>query len=184
VERHILQNRKEILMAALWAIAAISVGSSLLGSSGDDKSWKGEADKQGINTAAVQFQTARNFEALPQKARAIEAAAALNNVSIARTAAAAEADALVSAAAAGSAGGSVDATVDDVTRSADEARTQVETARLGQQAQIEQDRADIFWEGDAAKYQYKYTGGGKAGIGERALAAGLAGAGAYFGAII
>ena len=166
-----------------WVQAGIAIGGALLSSGGgDDKSWKGEADKQGINTAAVTFQTARNFEALPAKARAIEAQATLAKVEVGRDAAKAASDAIVSAAAAGASGQNVDATVADTSRSADRAKTNIETSRLAGQAQVEQDREDIYWEGDAAKYQYSYTGGKGASTGARLGSALLSGAGAYFGA--
>jgi hypothetical protein len=147
---------------------------------GEDKSWKGEVDKMGTNKAAVAFQTARNFQDLPAKARQIEAGAALAAVEVERQQAIAEANAIVSAAAAGTTGGSVDATIGDTKRSAAEARGQIERERLAGHAQLEREYEDAFWAGDAAKYQYQYTPGQGTSTGTKLLTAALSGAGAYF----
>jgi hypothetical protein len=167
-----------------WFAGSVVV-SGLVGAAtqpGGDSSWKGQADKAGINTSAVMFQTARNFESLPGKARAIESQAALATVEVERNEAKSTSDAIVAAAASGAAGGSVDATIQQASISAGEAADQIETERLAGQAQVEQDRVDIFWEGDAAKYSYKYTGQ-KGGGGTQAVLGAIAGGvTAYFGA--
>ena len=165
-----------------WVAAGIAVGGSLLSSSmaPEDKSWKAEIDKQGVNEAAVMMQTARNWEALPAKARALASQAELEKVQIEKQAAASKADAAVQAAAAGVTGASVDAVASSIDANAANAVSSINKQKAAGEAQLKQDYADIFWEGDAARYEYKYSGGKGPGLFAQLGTAALAGAGAYY----
>lgn len=168
----------------MWAAIGVSVVGSLLGSKNAKnqatqqayadraynrrmgeradraqmESWMNEAEQNGRNDAATEFNHARAKALLPEKAQNIEETAAATIIDAQQQTIAAKSMAMVQANASGSAGASVDQSIavhdNSMARVADAIDKNKRAAMMG----INQEYEDLYWQADAAKKELKLTG--------------------------
>ena len=122
------------------------------------EAWMDQAEDNGKNDAAADFNFARAKALLPEKANFLNEQAASDSINAQSQSAAAKAEAVVAAAASGSAGASVDQSVQTVDDSAARVRQAIEKNRRNAMMGIGQEYEDLFWAQDAAKKELRLTG--------------------------
>ena len=168
----------------VWAAVGVGIASSIFGSASNNQAqqrqdiadrahtrrmndradraqmdaWMLQAGDNGRNTAAADFNFARAKALLPEKAQAINEQSTSNSVNTQTQAAAAKSEAVVQAAASGSAGASVDQSIQQVDDGAARVRQAIEKNRRTAMMGIGQEYEDLFWAQDAAKKELRLTG--------------------------
>ena len=142
-----------------WVVVGVSVASSLLSSSGSDKSWKDSARKNGISKAQVAGSRARAQALLPGQTRQLNDEALAASVSNQQQESAALANAAVEAAAAGSAGANVDQTIQSIEGGAARVKGEIEKKRRAGLLQINQDYEDLYWDAKSQEKRVMARGG-------------------------
>lgn len=167
-----------------WVVVGVSVGTAVLGSASANqasqkefiaqqaatrrsnarkdraqmKAWMLQAEDNGKRNAAADFNRARAEALLPEKANAINEQATSDNVNAQAQSAAAKSEAVVQAAASGSAGASVDQSIQQVDDGAARVQQAIEKNRRTAMMGIGQEYEDLFWAQDAAKKELRLTG--------------------------
>ena len=122
------------------------------------EAWMYQAEDNGRNNAAADFNFARATALLPEKAASIASDAQGQILAAEQQTTAAKADAMVQANASGSAGASVDQSVavhdNSMARVADAIEKNKRVAMMG----LGQEYEDLFWQQDAAKKELRLTG--------------------------
>jgi len=168
----------------VWAAVGVSVAASIFGSASRNQAqqkqdiadrahtrrmndradraqmdaWMIQAEDNGKNNAAADFNKARAEALLPEKAHAINEQTTSDSVNTQAQAAAAKSEAVVQAAASGSAGASVDQSIAQVDDGAARVQQALEKNRRTAMMGIGQEYEDIFWAHDAAKKELRLTG--------------------------
>jgi hypothetical protein len=122
------------------------------------EAWMIQAEDNGKRNAAADFNRARAEALLPEKAHAINAQTTSDSVNAQATSAAAKSEAVVQAAASGSAGASVDQSIQQVDDGAARVQQAIEMNRRTAMMGIGQEYEDLFWAQDAAKKELRLTG--------------------------
>ncbi|MCP4841914.1 MAG: hypothetical protein GY887_09295 [Halieaceae bacterium] len=180
------------------AMAGLSFASSFLGSKGGpeqpeqppDTSYRATAKETGRSNAQVEMSKQRAQAALPAVAKSIRNAQALGKLQVVQNANAAAAQAAVEAAATGTTGASVTATQMELRNSASRQKGNIDKQAEQDLRDTDQQYADLEWDAHNQHKEFYYDGNAnvapraenKTSTGDRLLAAGLAGAGAYLGA--
>ena len=167
-----------------WVVVGVSVGTAVLGSASANQAsqkefiaqqaatrrsnarkdraqmeaWMIQAEDNGKRNAAADFNRARAEALLPEKAHAINAQTTSDSVNAQATSAAAKSEAVVQAAASGSAGASVDQSIQQVDDGAARVQQAIEMNRRTAMMGIGQEYEDLFWAQDAAKKELRLTG--------------------------
>lgn len=168
----------------VWAAVGISVASSILGSASKNQAqqqqdiadrahtrrmndradraqmdaWMLQAEDNGKRNAAADFNMARAAALLPEKANAINEQTTSDDLNTQQQAAASKSEAIVQAAASGSAGASVDQSIAQVDDGAARVQQAIEKNRRSAMMGIGQEYEDLFWAQDAAKKELRLTG--------------------------
>ena len=168
----------------VWAAVGISVASSIFGSASKNQAqqrqdiadrahtrrmndradraqmnaWMLQAEDNGKNSAAADFNMARAAALLPEKANAINEQTTSDDLNTQQQAAASKSEAVVQAAASGSAGASVDQSIQQVDDGAARVQQAIEKNRRTAMMGIGQEYEDLFWAQDAAKKELRLTG--------------------------
>jgi len=168
----------------VWAMVGVSIASSILGSANKNQeqqaqdianrahtrrmnerkdraqmeAWMYQAEDNGRNNAAADFNFARAKALLPEKAASIEEDAQGAILNAEQQTTAAKSMAMVQANASGSAGASVDQSIavndNNMARVADAINKNKRVAMMG----LGQEYEDLFWAQDAAKKELRLTG--------------------------
>jgi len=120
--------------------------------------WMVQAEDNGKNSAAADFNFARAKALLPEKAAAINEQTTSDDINTQAQTAAAKSEAVVQAAASGSAGASVDQSIQQVDDGAARVQQAIEMNRRTAMMGIGQEYEDLFWAQDAAKKELRLTG--------------------------
>jgi len=120
--------------------------------------WMLQAEDNGKRNAAADFNFARAKALLPEKANAINEQATSDDINTQAQTAAAKSEAVVQAAASGSAGASVDQSIQQVDDGAARVQHAIEKNRRTAMMGIGQEYEDLFWAQDAAKKELRLTG--------------------------
>jgi len=168
----------------VWAAVGIGIASSIFGSASRNQAnqkefiaqqaqtrrenarqdraqmeaWMTQAGDNGKRNAAADFNFARAKALLPEKAQAINEQSTSDSVNAQAQTAAAKSEAVVQAAASGSAGASVNQSIQQVDDGAARVRQAIEKNRRTAMMGIGQEYEDLFWAQDAAKKELRLTG--------------------------
>lgn len=167
-----------------WAVTGVSVGLSIMSSASASsakkeqayaqraherrinerkdraqwEAWMDQADDHGTQQAAADFNHARALALLPQKAQSLNEEAQASSIDAQYQTAAAKADAVVQANASGSAGASVDQSVQTVDDGVARVKAAIEKNRRNSMMGIGQEYEDLFWARENKKKELKLTG--------------------------
>jgi len=120
--------------------------------------WMLQAEDNGKRNAAADFNMARAAALLPEKANAINEQTTSDDLNTQQQAIASKSEAVVQAAASGSAGASVDQSIQQVDDGAARVQQAIEKNRRTAMMGIGQEYEDLFWAQDAAKKELRLTG--------------------------
>jgi len=168
----------------VWAAVGVGIASSIFGSASNNQAqqkqdiadrahtrrmndradraqmeaWMYQAEDNGRNNAAADFNMARAAALLPEKAASINDQALAESINTQAQAAASKSDAVVQAAASGAMGASVDQSIQQVDNGAARVQQAIEKNRRTAMMGIGQEYEDLFWAQDAAKKELRLTG--------------------------
>ena len=167
-----------------WVVTGVTVGTSILGSAmgsaaeqeqayaqrahdrrinerkdrAQMEAWMDQAEDHGKSQAAADFNHARALALLPEKAQAINENALSTDLDVQSQTAAAKAEAVVQANASGSAGASVDQSLQQNDDAAARVQDAIERQRRDSMIGIGQEYEDLYWARDAQKKELRLTG--------------------------
>ena len=133
------------------AQAAAGVAKGLMDYEASMDRYKQEAENYGTHKGSVEFETGARLRNLPTQAKAIADSAELQSLSVEQQRANTVAQLTVNAAAAGIAGDSVDAVINDAHLTADTAARSVENEETAAMLQVAQDAKDTIMTGEKEK---------------------------------